>query len=43
MGAAIPVWIAAGCNRVLGQKFTEDAERLHGGLVSAAKGRALGY
>ena len=39
--AAISAWTAAARSRALDQKLSEDDEKLHGGLLRAAKEREL--
>ena len=29
MGAVMPGWVAEGCNRIMGQEFTEEEEELN--------------
>ena len=41
MDAAIPAWIAAGCNPGSGHELAGDEGKLHGGLTSAAAEREL--
>ena len=38
-GPVLSAWVAAICNRALGQELTEAAERAHADLARKAKGR----